>query len=160
MASQDPFGAAKMVETALGRLRVYDLNVLAESGVGHVDRLPYSIKVLLEAVLRNLDGFAITEEHVEALANYNAKDVGEQEVPLSQVGSSCKTLPVSPPWSIWPRFEVRCNAWAVMSKRSTRSSHVTLSSITRFWLISLAVIMRSTSTQRLSLKEIESATSS
>ena len=82
MASQDPFGAAKMVETALGRLRVYDLNVLAESGVGHVDRLPYSIKVLLEAVLRNLDGFAITEEHVEALANYNAKDVGEQEVPF------------------------------------------------------------------------------
>ena len=82
MASQDPFGAAKMIETALGRLKVYDLNALEESGVGHVDRLPYSIKVLLEAVLRNLDGFAITEEHVEALANYNAKNVGEQEVPF------------------------------------------------------------------------------
>ena len=40
MASQDPFGAAKMIETALGRLKVYDLNALEESGVGHVDRLP------------------------------------------------------------------------------------------------------------------------
>ena len=82
MGSQDPFGAAKLIETPLGTLKVFDLNALSEAGVGHVHRLPYSIRVLLEAVLRNVDGFAITEEHVHALANYDARDVGEQEIPF------------------------------------------------------------------------------
>ena len=82
MASLDPFGAAQFIETPMGRLRVFDLNALSDAGVGHVHRLPYSIRVLLEAVLRNVDGFAITEEHVHALANYNAQDVGEQEIPF------------------------------------------------------------------------------
>ena len=82
MAKQDPFHAAKTLDTPLGALRVYDLNALDAAGVGHVDRLPYSIKVLLEAVLRNVDGFAITEEHVRALASYDAKAVGETEIPF------------------------------------------------------------------------------
>ncbi len=82
MASQDPFGAAKQISTPLGSLTYYDLKVLSESGVGEINRLPYSIRILLEAVLRNIDGFAITEEHVHALANYNAMDVGEQEIPF------------------------------------------------------------------------------
>ena len=82
MASQDPFGAAKKIHTPLGSLTLYDLNALTEAGVGDVNRLPYSIRVLLEAVLRNVDGFAITEDHVHALVNYNAKDVGEQEIPF------------------------------------------------------------------------------
>ncbi len=82
MANHDPFGAAKTITTPLGKLKVFDLNALTEAGVGDVSRLPYSIRVLLEAVLRNVDGFAITEEHVHALANYNAKDVGEQEIPF------------------------------------------------------------------------------
>ena len=63
-------------------LTYYDLNALSSAGIGHIERLPYSIRILLEGVLRNIDGFAITEEHVEALANYNAKDVGEQEIPF------------------------------------------------------------------------------
>ena len=82
MAKHDPFDAETTLETALGSLRVHRLGALKEKGIGHVDRLPYSIKILLEAVLRNVDGFAITEEHVIALANYNAKDVGEQEIPF------------------------------------------------------------------------------
>ncbi|MCA9538094.1 MAG: aconitate hydratase AcnA, partial [Myxococcales bacterium] len=82
MANQDPFGAAGTLKTPLGALRYFDLGALGRHGVGHVDRLPYSIKVLLESVLRNLDGFAITEAHVRALADYNAKDVGETEIPF------------------------------------------------------------------------------
>ena len=82
MASQDPFGVTKLIDTPLGTLKVFDINSLSDSGVGHVHRLPYSIRVLLEAVLRNVDGFAITTEHVEALASYNAKNVGEQEIPF------------------------------------------------------------------------------
>ncbi|MEE2788112.1 MAG: aconitate hydratase AcnA [Myxococcota bacterium] len=80
MAGQDPFGAEKNIETPIGTLTYYDLNALA--GVGNINRLPYSIRILLEGVLRNIDGFAITEDHVHALANYNAQDVGEQEIPF------------------------------------------------------------------------------
>ena len=82
MAGQDPYGAKKTMDTPLGALTYYDLNALSSAGIGHIERLPYSIRILLEGVLRNIDGFAITEEHVEALANYNAKDVGEQEIPF------------------------------------------------------------------------------
>ncbi len=78
----DPFNAATTLKTPLGELIAYDLHALKAAGVGHVDRLPYSIKVLLEAVLRNVDGFAITEDHVRALASYDAKDVGETEIPF------------------------------------------------------------------------------
>ena len=48
----------------------------------NLDRLPYSIKVLLEACLRNVDGLAITEEHVRAVCAWEAKNVGEVEIPF------------------------------------------------------------------------------
>ncbi len=52
-------------------LTYYALDALEQEGFA-VDGLPYSIKVLLEAVVRNQDGFAITEEHVRTLASWKA----------------------------------------------------------------------------------------
>ena len=78
----DSFNAAKSLDTPLGKLKAFDLNALSAAGVGHVQKLPYSIRVLLEAVLRNVDGFAITDEHVKKIANYDAKNVGEVEIPF------------------------------------------------------------------------------
>lgn len=43
-------------------------------------RLPYAIRILLENVTRNLDGANITKAHIDALANYDGKAVGEQEI--------------------------------------------------------------------------------
>ena len=83
MAKHDPFKARKTLETPLGAVDYFDLNVLTEKGIGHLDRLPYSIRILLEAVLRNQDGFAVTEAHVDAIANYQATDVGEVEIPFN-----------------------------------------------------------------------------
>jgi aconitate hydratase len=45
-------------------------------------KLPYSIKVLLESCLRNRDGRVVTDEHIYAIANYDARNVGEQEIPF------------------------------------------------------------------------------
>jgi aconitate hydratase len=59
---------------------IYRLGALTDAGIGHVDKLPYAIKVLLESCLRNCDDFEVTEEHVRALANYDAQNVGEQEI--------------------------------------------------------------------------------
>ena len=74
--------AARTLQTPLGPLTVYALDALKEAGIGDVDRLPYSIKVLLESVLRNQDGFVFTEAHVRALAGYDATQVGEDEIPF------------------------------------------------------------------------------
>ncbi len=76
------FNARATLDTALGQKTIYRLDALKTLGVGHIDRLPYSIKVLLEACLRHLDGFVVTEEAVRALANYNAKAIGETEIPF------------------------------------------------------------------------------
>ncbi len=78
----DSFQAAKFIDTPVGKLKAYDLKALNSAGVGHVDKLPYSIRVLLEAVLRNVDGFAITDDHVKRIASYDAKNVGEVEIPF------------------------------------------------------------------------------
>ncbi|MEM9914861.1 MAG: aconitate hydratase AcnA [Planctomycetota bacterium] len=78
--NQDPFKARQSLDTAQGAKAYYDLSALR--GVGEIDALPYSIKVLLEAVLRNLDNYVYTEDHVKALASYDAKNVGEVEIPF------------------------------------------------------------------------------
>jgi aconitate hydratase len=49
---------------------MYRLAALEEQGIANISRLPYSIKVLLEAALRQVDDFAITEEDVAKLANW------------------------------------------------------------------------------------------
>jgi aconitate hydratase len=77
-----PFDAKQTLETTAGEVAVAHLGALGAAGIGHVKKIPYSIRVLLEAALRNCDGYLVTEEHVKALANYNAKDVGEQEIPF------------------------------------------------------------------------------
>ena len=62
--TNNPFGAEDVLKTRLGDLKYFRLNRLTELGIGHVDKLPYSIKVLLESCLRNTDNFEVTEEDV------------------------------------------------------------------------------------------------
>jgi hypothetical protein len=47
-----------------------------------VVKLPYSIRVLLESMLRNLDGFVVTADDVSGLANWNAKAPVKEEIPF------------------------------------------------------------------------------
>ncbi|TVP84283.1 MAG: aconitate hydratase AcnA [Alkalicoccus sp.] len=60
----------------------YDLKAIEEAGVGNVSRLPYSIRVLLESVLRQHDGRVIKEEHVENLANWGTDKLKSIDVPF------------------------------------------------------------------------------
>ncbi len=77
----NPFNARQTLDTALGQRAIYRLDAL-RSQFPNVDKLPYSIKVLLESCLRNVDGFIVTEDHVRSLAAYDAKNVGNDEVPF------------------------------------------------------------------------------
>ncbi|CAM3742314.1 aconitate hydratase AcnA [Alkalicoccus chagannorensis] len=60
----------------------YDLHALEEAGAGKISRLPYSIRVLLESVLRQRDGHVIKDEHVTNLAKWGTKDVESIDVPF------------------------------------------------------------------------------
>ena len=83
MAS-NPFNSRRTLSTSKsGDYTYYALEALADQNVGHVRKLPYSIRVLLEAMLRNVDGFTVTQDDVAGLANWNAKDVNRVEMPFS-----------------------------------------------------------------------------
>jgi aconitate hydratase len=63
--------------------KYYSLPALETAGVGKVSRLPVSIRIVLESLLRNLDGKKVTEADVKNLANWNAKAPGEYEIPFT-----------------------------------------------------------------------------
>jgi aconitate hydratase len=76
--SHDPFSARTVIDTPLGERVVYRLDALRD--MGDIDSLPYTIKVLLESVLRNHDGRIVRDEDVRSLAQYDASKVGTQEI--------------------------------------------------------------------------------
>ncbi|HEY9576726.1 MAG TPA: aconitate hydratase AcnA, partial [Pseudobacillus sp.] len=82
MANNDVFNARSSFELDGKRYNYYRLAALEEAGVAKVSRLPYSIKVLLESVLRQHDGYVIKKDHVENLAKWGAADLKDAEVPF------------------------------------------------------------------------------
>ncbi len=60
----------------------YALDALEKAGIGEVSKLPYSVKVLLESVLRQYDDYVIKKEHVENLAKWGTKEQKEIDVPF------------------------------------------------------------------------------
>jgi len=72
----DPFGALATVELAEGPTSFYRLGRLEETGVASLDRLPFSIRVLLENVLRNAGDGYVSPEHVEAVAAWSPANAG------------------------------------------------------------------------------------
>jgi aconitate hydratase len=78
----DVFKSRSSFESSGKRYHYYRLSALEEAGLGNVSKLPYSIKVLLESVLRQYDGRVITKEHVENLAKWGTSEVQEIDVPF------------------------------------------------------------------------------
>jgi aconitate hydratase len=62
--------------------RYYSLPALEQAGLGKISRMPVSIRIVLEAVLRNCDGKKITEEHVRQLARWDPKAARSDEIPF------------------------------------------------------------------------------
>ena len=66
MSHRDPFSVRTQLKVGDKSYWYYSLPKLEEKFPG-ISRLPYSIKVLLEAAVRKLDGRAVTEEHVTSI---------------------------------------------------------------------------------------------
>src|SRR6266581_1790181 len=83
MMKTDVFGARSRFETGQGAATLYRLSALEQAGVAKdLGRLPFSIKVLLEAVLRSVDGELVTGEDVRNLAAWNAAAPRDVELPF------------------------------------------------------------------------------
>jgi aconitate hydratase len=78
----DPFGARDIFDTGSGEAGIYRIAKLAELGLGEVMQLPYSMRVLLEAVLRSCDGYQVTEQDVKNLAAWDAESPAKLEIPF------------------------------------------------------------------------------
>lgn len=61
---------------------LYSLPALERAGIGKISRLPVSLRIVLESVLRNCDGKAITDKHVRELANWDPCGKRQSEIPF------------------------------------------------------------------------------
>ncbi len=80
--NQNPFGARIPLNTANGNSYIYSLQKLSDENIGNVQQLPFSIKVLLEAILRNVDNYVVDEADVHKIASWDAKGSSEEEIPF------------------------------------------------------------------------------
>ncbi|GIO26254.1 aconitate hydratase AcnA [Ornithinibacillus bavariensis] len=76
------FNAKKKFELNGKTYNFYQLKALEEAGLGKIDRLPYSIRVLLESLVRQYDGRVINDEHVKGLAKWGTKEGEGVDVPF------------------------------------------------------------------------------
>ncbi|AUV84395.1 aconitate hydratase AcnA (plasmid) [Salinigranum rubrum] len=82
MSDPTPFDAVREFEFDETTYKMADLTALEEAGLCELDRLPVSIRVLLESVLRNVDGETITAEDVRNAASWEP-DVPDVELPFT-----------------------------------------------------------------------------
>lgn len=80
--TSNAFGSESKISTKAGEVTISRLDALTKAGVGDLSKLPFSIKVLLESTLRNVDNFIVNEEDVVRLVKYNPAAPLQVEVPF------------------------------------------------------------------------------
>ncbi|HEX9754427.1 MAG TPA: aconitase family protein, partial [Gemmatimonadales bacterium] len=78
----DPFGARGELDLGPNRAAIYRLEALARQGLTNLDRLPFSIRILLENTLRHCGRGVVTEDHVRGLAGWTPESAGTGEIPF------------------------------------------------------------------------------
>jgi aconitate hydratase len=81
--SHNLFDSRQSFKLASGKqATLYSLPALEKAGVGNISRLPVSIRIVLESVLRNCDGKKVSEQHVRELANWKPNADRTEEIPF------------------------------------------------------------------------------
>lgn len=78
--SKDPYQIKKSLVTKKGSFNYFSLHELVKQGHA-IEKLPFSIRILLENALRNFDGFAITKENIETLLHWQPKG-SDKDIPF------------------------------------------------------------------------------
>ncbi|MCG8481165.1 MAG: aconitate hydratase AcnA [Spirochaetales bacterium] len=82
VSRENSFGVKKRMTTPLGEVEYFSLRAFSEQGFERVRRFPFSIRVLLESILRNEDGYEVTRNHVESIGRYNPASPEKVELPF------------------------------------------------------------------------------
>src|SRR5699024_11128570 len=82
MGESNKFNAKKSFELNGKTYNYYDLKALEDLGLTEVSRLLFSIRILLESVLRQHDGYVITDDHVEGVAKWGTKEGENVDIPF------------------------------------------------------------------------------
>jgi aconitate hydratase len=80
MTSVNSFGSRADLDVAGTRYTIYRLDTLSRPSNGKSDRLPFSLKILLENLLRNEDGAFVKKSDIEAMASWDVKAKVEKEI--------------------------------------------------------------------------------
>ncbi|MBM3238054.1 aconitate hydratase AcnA [Candidatus Poribacteria bacterium] len=78
---KNSFGAQGSLKVGQKKFQIFRLSKLEDLGLTRLARLPFSIRILLENVLRNEDGRSVTEKDVKTLAGYDAANTSKSEIP-------------------------------------------------------------------------------
>src|SRR4051812_43877371 len=82
MDQPDEFKTLRKFQVSRREAYFHSLPALAEQGFSKISRLPVSIRIVLESVLRNCDGKKVRRRDVETLANWNARKPANEEIPF------------------------------------------------------------------------------
>ena len=82
MTTHDHFGARSTLDTAEGTVTYYRLGRLEEIGAANLQSMPYCTRIILESLLRNMDGNLVTEEDVRLVANWDPQNLPKKEIPF------------------------------------------------------------------------------
>ena len=84
-------GARATLSTPQGDRAYYSLPYLEKEGLTNLDRLPYTIRILLENGLRSMDGYLVEEEDIAAVASWRPQRPRSERSPSCWLGCSCRT---------------------------------------------------------------------
>ncbi|MGH6718643.1 MAG: aconitate hydratase AcnA [Alphaproteobacteria bacterium] len=76
----DSFKSIRTLKVGAKSYRVWNLKAAARNGLGAIDRLPYSLKVLLENLLRHEDGHTVTKDDIKAVAGWLKNRRSDREI--------------------------------------------------------------------------------
>ena len=85
MKHPDSFNTKATLNTHVGSAILYRLDALERQSNGNIPRLPFSIRVLLEALLRTEDGSSVNADDVQRLANWDANAPAPAELPFKKL---------------------------------------------------------------------------
>ena len=133
MSTNNSFSTEKDLFVDGAPVRVHSLPALEQAGFPRVARLPYSLKILLENLLRREDGaLRRRADDIAALAAWDpAPPANARRSPSRRRACCCRTSPACRPSSISPRCATASCASAATPRGSTRCSRSSSSSTTR-----------------------------
>ena len=82
-AKNDPFDVLETMHCNGKTIDIHSLKRLENTGFSKIEKFPFSIKILLEAILRKIDGDQVKQSDLKAIANWDPQDKPSHEIPFT-----------------------------------------------------------------------------